>query len=445
MMTKQRGTGYITVQESEGIWWFVDPEGNRFVSLGVNHIEPHLWLAPYNRKNTIEKYGKDFIDADGTFNPHGDAARRWIDSQIVVCRELGFNTFAKHTHPAIPHHLYREKMFYMASLETAPLGSWRLKRGETSLPDVFSSDFEQFLEKRVIEVCEKHRESKNLLGYFYVDVPFWETVPGLFCGDNDIMIYPWINAIIKGGEYTPGKLRWIEHLKQRYHSAEAAARSWGITVSPAYGISWDYLARLSTWFHPVDKERARADMKSFMALIAERWYQLHHDQIRKHDPNHLILGDKSLVEKFRDWLLPSLKKYVDVVLIQSYHRFDDDAETIDWIYRETGKPILNGDGSFGYLGDHQRLYKLKGVETGAKTAREVGELYREYMEKILSLPYFIGWHHCGFLEQWDDAERGDVNSNENGFMDPFENYYTDFTDRIREMNHSAHELHARSI
>jgi hypothetical protein len=34
--------------------------------------------------------------------------------------------------------------------------------------------------------------------------------------------------------------------------------------------------------------------------------------------------------------------------------------------------------------------------------------------------------------------------NENGFMDPFENYYTPWTDVIREVNSRAHKLHEKS-
>ena len=26
----------------DGIWWFITPEGKKFISLGVNHIEPIL-------------------------------------------------------------------------------------------------------------------------------------------------------------------------------------------------------------------------------------------------------------------------------------------------------------------------------------------------------------------------------------------------------------------
>src|SRR5210317_489136 len=94
-------TGYVRVQQIDGVWWFLGPDGDKFVSLGVNHIEPHLWLAPYNRDATLKRYGADMVSPDGTFDTHSAAAGKWIDRQIEVCRDLHFNTFAKHTHPSI--------------------------------------------------------------------------------------------------------------------------------------------------------------------------------------------------------------------------------------------------------------------------------------------------------------------------------------------------------
>jgi hypothetical protein len=401
-------------------------------------------MGPYNQEHTIARYGPDFVLPDGRFNPGGDAAVKWMNRQVQVCRDLGFNTFAKHIHPAIPSHLYRDQIYYVASLETAPLCNWRQAKGQAPMPDVFSADFERHLTKRVREVCSEHHDSRHLLGYLYADVPAWETNQAPGSKADDVMIYPWVNAIVRLAEYAPGKRAWIEHLQGYHAGADEAARAWGIPVSPAYGISWDDLARLETWSRPVDRDQAREVLAAFMGKVAARWYRLHHDEIRKADPNHLILGDKSLVGMFREWLLPALAQYVDVVLIQSYHHFDMDREMLDWVHERTGKPMLNGDGSFGYPNPHQQKFSVKGYRSGARSVEQVAAMYRAYLEETVARPYLVGWHHCGYLEQWDDAERGDVNSNENGFLDPFENAYTAWTDVIRQANQQAHGQHERS-
>jgi hypothetical protein len=438
-------TGYVHVQQIDGAWWFVGPDGDKFVSLGVNHIEPHLWLAPYNKAATLDRYGQNMVTANGRFDTTSTAAKKWIDRQVEICGDLHFNTFGKHTHPSIDHALYRDQIYYVAAFETSPAAHWHLKNGEGPLPDVFSDHFASFLTTRVEEVVGEHRESRKLLGYYITDIPDWE-LPKYARKQEDeyVMIFPWLNALMKLGVTSPGKQRWIEHLKSRYENAEDAAKVWGLPISPTYGTSWEKLARSQQWFEPKDQGTAHDDMLSFMPQIADQWYRLHHEAIRKLDKNHLIFGDKNMVEIENDFLIESLKKYVDVVVVQSYNPWSKDAEAIAILHQRTGKPIFNGDGCFAYVHPKQSQLKVKGWWTGAKNLEDVSEMYRQTLEGMMAQPYVIGWHHCGILQQWDDAERGDVASNENGFMDPFEKYYTSWTNVIRETNSAAVRLHESS-
>lgn len=240
-------TGYVRIEQIDGVWWFIGPDGEKFVSNGVNHIEPHLWLAPYNKEATLQKYGKDLVHKDGTFNTAGRAARKWINRQVEICKDLHFNTFAKHTHDQIDPRLYKDQIYYVISLETAPLSGWRERKGQGPRPDVFSEDYRNFVDKRVRDICQEHKDSRHLLGYLYTDVPSW--IMGRADQkerDQYVMIYPWVNAILALGDASPGKQKWINHLKSRYSNSAEAANVWGLEVSPAYGISWEYMARLTT-------------------------------------------------------------------------------------------------------------------------------------------------------------------------------------------------------
>jgi hypothetical protein len=437
-----RATGFVRVEQIDGTWWFVDPDGKRFVSLGVNHIEPHLWLAPYNRAETLRKYGADFVGPDGRFNSAGTAARQWMERQLSVCADLNFNTLGKHTHPTIDSALYQDRIYYVVSLETSPLARWQERNGEGPRPDIFSPAFREWLEARVRPVAEQHRNSRRLLGYVYTDVPSWVMGAEEQTTRNErTMIYPWLNALLALGETSPGKQRWIEHLRSRYDRAEAAAQVWGIPVSPAYGISWDRLARLTLWFKPADAPRAQADMLAFLPILADQWYGLHREIILRHDPNHLLFGDKNFVHAHYDWLLPVLKKHVDAITFQSYEPWTADEPKIRRIHEATGKPVFNGDGCFGLVLPQQRRLGVKGARSGVRNFAEVAQFYREHLAGMMAAPYMLGWHHCGFLQQWDEAERGDVAQNENGFLDPLENYVTEWTEVIRAANRDAATWH----
>ena len=438
-------TGFVHVKQIDGVWWFIGPEGNRFLSLGVNHIEPHLWLAPYNREATLKRYGQDMIDAEGRFDTKSDAAKKWIDRQVEICEDLHFNSFGKHIHPTIDPVLYQDQVYFLAAMETAPLARWIQAVGEGPMPDVFSEEFEAIVNDKAGEVCGQYKDNPNLLGYVYTDIPFWIMPDYLQKRENEyVMIYPWVNAIMRLGYHTPGKQKWITHLQQRYDTPEKATNAWGISFVPIYGMSWNKLARMQTWFNPTDIESVKADMLSFLELIAEKYYELHYKAIRKYDQNHLIIGDKNDIAMYHPFLTSALKKYVDVIAVQSYNPWSVDEKTTEWIYEQTGKPIYNGDGSFAFVHPRQQKYQVKGWWTGAKNMEDVIRMYRETLEGMMAKPYMIGWHHCGILQQWDEAERGDVASNENGFMDPFENYYTSWTKVIRKTNANAQKLHENS-
>lgn len=432
---KAEATGYVRVEQVDGVWWFIGPGGEQFVSIGVNHIEPHLWLAPYNKQATLDRYGADMVDGEGRFQPDGVAARRWIERQVATCRELGFNTFGKHTHPSIPPALYRDEVYHVASLETAPLAGWQERRGEGPRPDPFSAEFARFVEGRIRDACALHKDSRRLLGYLYTDIPSWRLRKA---GKTT---YPWVEAIVGLGEHAAGKRRWIKHLQGRYDGAEACARAWGLPVSPAYGITWERMARMPKWSDPSDDAVADADMVSFLELVAERWYKLHRELIVKYDPHHLILGDKNLIQNYDPFLAEALKKYVDVVVTQSYNRWEDDEPLNRAIYESLGKPIVNGDGSHSYVQPNQQERGAKGFRTGAKSFKEVAALYRETLAGMMRTPHMIGWHHCGYLEQWDQAERGDSPRNENGFLDPFERPHEVWTREIRVANAAAVRQH----
>jgi len=86
-----------------GGWWFIRPDGRPMVSLGVNHLEPTLMLAPYNREATLKRYGADFVKEDGTFHPEGAAVRKWIQQVLADLADWGFNSLGFHNPRGCPN------------------------------------------------------------------------------------------------------------------------------------------------------------------------------------------------------------------------------------------------------------------------------------------------------------------------------------------------------
>ena len=77
-----------------------------------------------------------------------------------------------------------------------------------------------------------------------------------------------------------------------------------------------------------------------------------------------------------------------------------------------------------------RLHALKDYADMARS-------YARYVEDAFAENYFIGYHHCGFIEQWDGSQRGDVATNENGLLDPFEKVDAAIAEMVPAANRKA--------
>jgi hypothetical protein len=427
----------IRVQETDGVWWFVDGTGAPFVSIGVNHLQSDCWLAPYNREASLARYGTDLATREGRFNARGTGLRSLVGSLLDRLQTWGFNTIGVHVED-VPVSLYANRMYYAVNLDTVRLGS-AFRFGQHVFPDVFSESFEQRLDRQIALVCAKHKTHRRLLGYAFSDIPRWYFFQGELEADPERgVIHPWVDDLRRRPADSPGKQRWLNVLRRRYDSPRAAARAHGASFK-----TWEQAAELKDWPRPADPEQATRDSADLIREACERWYELHVRLVRKHDPRHLLLGDKlHSPHRLPDWFLPILKRSVDVLLIQWYTPFEEQRDTLVRLYAALGKPILNGDGSFVWP-DPSRQTRVKGFPVASRA--EVGRRYGEYLRGIASLPFMVGWHHCGIMEQWNGAKTAEAyDTLETGFLDPFERPYEGVLRSVVAANKEAANLHRKS-
>jgi hypothetical protein len=130
--------GYFTVARRVGRWWFIDPSGQLFFSLGVNHIDPatlrypenvHIWRNEYG--NSMQRWLQQSVAPDLSrwgFNSVG-----W--TQEVVTRGL---TNHRHSRPFTYEEYQWLGMPYCHLLPFADFHQWE---AETIHPDFYSTDF----------------------------------------------------------------------------------------------------------------------------------------------------------------------------------------------------------------------------------------------------------------------------------------------------------------
>jgi hypothetical protein len=417
-----------------GVWWFVDGDGARFVSLGVNHLQPNCWLAPYNREASLARYGSDLAAGDDRFDMEGHGVRRLMQSLVPRLKQWGFNTLGMHTHD-IPVETYSGELYSVECVDAYHLGS-RFRFGIDRFPDVFSKEFERRVDEAAGACCWRNRSNRRLIGYAFSDIPRWYFYPG----QSDMLslpVHPWAEDLRCMPRGSAGRAKWLEIMRQRHPDAVSAP--WIGAATTEANAAWD----VPRWPSPSDPVRDRGDSEALLAAAAERWYSVHAEAIRRHDPGALILGDKlHSPHTLPAWLLPIVAKHVDVLFIQWYQPFEAQRGTLERLHRLSGLPILNGDSGFCWP-EPPRRTRVKGVQVGSREA--VGAAYHDYLRGIMSLPFMLGWHFCGLMEQWDGARRGyPEEPNENGFMDPFESVHEALVARVSEANAMAVRWHEGS-
>ena len=177
---KFKATGFFRVEKADDRWWLVDPDGSSFVTIGLNHTDESNLKYPHNWDIWKKKYG---------------SRENWIKNGVVKdLKSWGFNTIGwtqeyisgdwgvaldwfgdpidlgHSTTPWSAADLKLADMPYIVQIPVAQIEDWR---GQPSFPDVYSHDFDVYCEYLARNVCFDHADSKNLIGYFLVDIPSW--------------------------------------------------------------------------------------------------------------------------------------------------------------------------------------------------------------------------------------------------------------------------------
>jgi len=177
MAGKQGKESFFRLREFNGHWWFITPGGEKFWSIGINHIDSatlryeesgSIWEDRYDNsmKKWLEQVKKDI--GSWNFNSVG-----WV--QEVVTRELESH---RHSRSFTFEEYQWLDMPYGHMLPVIDSDQWEV---EVKLPDVRSKSFSEWVEYVARDECVRLKDDPKLMGYFYVDCPVWiHTIP-----DND--------------------------------------------------------------------------------------------------------------------------------------------------------------------------------------------------------------------------------------------------------------------
>jgi len=433
---------YVHLEKVNSIWWLVDGNGNRFVPTGMNHIGEMYRFAPYNREFWLKEFGEG-IYKDGRIDWDGPEVKKWMARVAKDHKDFGFNTIAFHRPQFLPDEYWEDlEIFYFGKPKLGEITAKYAARWWGGMPDVFSEEWQAEAEKRVKEYCEKHKNNRYCLGHAFNDQPDY-SINAIRKNQKGFFHHPWVIDIIKKPGLTPGKKVWLEILKKHYATPQEAGEMYGVDLK-----TWEDVGWVTEWPKPKDQAKGEADQTEMLKRCVEAWLKTHHDLLKKHDPNHLIYGDKIGMGVMGpgwgggqpDWIWEIVRKYVDVVLIQSYDYFNQrHLDQLTMVHERTGLPIINGDHSYGFK--RPRMNAVKGVPVSS--LEEMGIQYSRYLKGIMGLPYMLGWQNCGYMETWSGVT-DPTGKEQPGFFDPYGKPLMDALVHVKAANEQAVEWHERA-
>ncbi len=431
---KRKATGFFRVEKYQNKWWLVDPEGCLFWSHGIDCVHSSANTPISDRENYFE-----FLPAEGTklaqfygrgsWAPHGyykdhssyktydfyhanllrkygaDWKQKFADLAHRRLRSWGLNTIANWSDSGI---FLMRKTPYVATIHT----SSKLIEGSEGywgkFYDVFDPSFRDSLRKRLAGEKGSSANDPWCIGYFVHNEIAW--------GDEVSLAL----ATLKSSADQAVKKIFVQDLRSKYQTIDKLNAAWGTKHE-----SW--AALLNSQEAP-DKQKAWDDLTRFYTKIAETYFRIIREEVKRVAPNQLYLGCR--FAWVNDRAVKAATKFCDVV---SFNRYEYSVENLR-LPDHIDLPTIIGEFHFGALDRgmfHTGLKKTANQQDRADT-------YKRYVQGALRNPYIVGTHWFQYKDQATTG-RGDGENYQIGFLDICDTPYPEIIRASREVGSSMYE------
>jgi len=408
-----KATGFFRVEKGQR-WWLVTPEGNAFLSFGINHLYPDLFQQPYNRAAWKKRLGLE----DMNWPQFAPALRQWF---LRTCREWGFNTVGVHNSLSIVN-TPRPALPYMLPIRFVDIPHWKPEIPDSNFTDVFSDGFARHCEKLAKQVVAPARDDPFLLGYTMTDCPLFTEEdcrerPDVIGGARRKARVGWPRRLRNLGADAPGKAAYVQTMQDLYRGA---IHLFNATYKTEFN-SFAALLAAENWRPASDLSNANEtrDNLVFLQRVVAKYYETTRDAIRRYDPNHMFFGDKiNANTDTADTILPITSQYTDVIIYQMYARYEVQMPGLDRWSKTTDKPMINGDSSYTMITEHMPRPYGPVADTIQQRAAWTDEFFRNAFAR----PEFVGWHYCGLIDATQQVARKQARQHSgliNGYGEPY--------------------------
>ncbi|WP_327420118.1 hypothetical protein OG763_02665 [Streptomyces sp. NBC_01230] len=424
---RHKATGYFRLEQIDGRWWFVTPDGHLFVLKAVDAFSPQEWgygtwwknpdgtlidlfeelpdpvrfascyteddkghVVSFLRANLARKYGDDYRP-------------KWRETVAKRMIDWGFNAQGKWTLDT------EVVMPYLAQAPTPP-DVIRVLWGI----DPFDPDFSAKLDR----TFDLHRNRKDpwLIGYFFENERGWS---------RDV-----VAEVVKRDSTLAAKTAFVRYLADTYGDDVDRVNIVLGTDAKSFHALRDT---------PINIARVpAADVTAFITLASKTYFRKVRKAIHKQDPHHLFLGG-SLVPTWRtspEWNVGG-RDYLDAI------SFDWYSTSVDYLrqYEGYGKPILTLEFSFMFP---ERGMTAANAATTATSQQDRGEKYRAFVEAQAGSHAFVGFAWFSAYDQAVTRKPGATEAFNVGLTNQQDQPYYDMLDIMREVNRGIEAVHLQA-
>jgi hypothetical protein len=397
---RRKATGFFRVEKIGTRWWFVDPEGCRFYSTGVNGAgaePPHTQIVGRSKLFASIPTAAQVPAPNAEPDPLRDPVSFYLanllqrfgnewqrpSAQLTSrrMRAWGLNTaYGAALNDALPAGASQRQPYVY------PLRGWQQSEGAImGLPDVYSDAFVRRVDREAAEQLSPRKADPWMIGYFIGNEPPW-----------------------------PARESQLVDL---------------VLAGPASAIQKRFKAELARGDTP-------AMRKNLVHAAFTRYLEIVNAAVKRHDPNHLNLGIRFGGTPPDDVI--ALARGFDVYSMNKY-RWAPPKDFIDRVYAIQNLPILIGEFHFGV--------PERGLAPGlvqAMNQSERGVAYSYYVEHAAEHPAIIGTHWYQWVDQPATGRRDGENYNI-GWIDVTDRPYPELVAAAKATHAKLDDIHSGRI
>lgn len=416
--------GFFRVQQDEeGRWWYVDPEGYPFWSVGSTGIRFSDNTDPKGREELFAELpppeGPDAVawDDTGCLRYHcwnlvrkWGSLEAWRDHVLKRLTKWGYNTVANWS--TDPLMLEQRQVAHVRALNTK--GPAETRCG-SSFFDVFDPRWERWFTEECARRCAPHKDNPWIIGYFVDNEKSWDRM-----------------RLLDAGADCAIRDRWLALVKERYESPGAFGDAAGVPVD-----SWEAvrLLRDEQLPHEGAAQQLRRELEN---RYTERYFAEVRRILKAADPNHLYMGCRYVQKPPRDEIIRIAGRHVDVMSVNCYSLVPDRSRFQHW-YDLSQRPIQIGEHQLAMFGERQHPPTWT-----AFTEEERREWYPNYDRTLARMPFGIGSHWFQWVDQCITGRPSNGENQMIGVVDVTDQPHPEMVDAIREITANIYDWHAAS-